>query len=230
MRNMYCGNCGAPLTEEMKFCRACGTAAGAAPAQPTRENYSLIGYSHKINDPAFAKYLKNATRWSAIFSLILALAAVIGFAIAGESGGEMENPQSLYIGLGIGGMFILIALFQILGRKRSKTWDGVVVDKKVEKKRRQERYGNDDHYWQNYILYTVLIREQNGKKHEIRTEDDDTVYNYYRIGDHLRHHAGLNSYEKYDKSKDSIIFCNACATLNDIGDDYCARCKCPLLK
>ncbi len=61
-------------------------------------------------------------------------------------------------------------------------------------------------------------------------EDDDTLYNYYRIGDRVRHHAGLNSYEKYDKTRDSIIFCAACATLCDIGDDVCYRCKCPLLK
>ncbi len=32
-----------------------------------------IGYSKKINDPAFAKYLKNTNRWSGIFSIGLAL-------------------------------------------------------------------------------------------------------------------------------------------------------------
>ncbi|MDW7669506.1 MAG: hypothetical protein SCJ93_11835 [Bacillota bacterium] len=46
-------------------------------------------------------------------------------------------------------------------------------------------------------------------------------YNYYQTGDKVRHHAELNTLEKYDKSKDKIIFCNACAYLNDIEDEYC---------
>ena len=91
-----------------------------------------VGYSDRITDPAFSKYIKNNNRWAVIFSLILAAAAIIGFFIAGEMGVEgMENPQALLIGTGIGGMFLLIALFAVMGRKRSKTWDGVVVDKKV---------------------------------------------------------------------------------------------------
>jgi len=188
------------------------------------------GYSSKINDPAFAKYLKNNNRWAAIFSLILALAAVVGFYIAGETGAEgLENPQALFYGLGIGGMFLIIALFTIVGRKRSKTWDGVVVDKKTKKKQRRQG-SQDDYYYVDYMEYVVTVQENGGKNHRMVAEDDDTVYNYYQIGDRLRHHAGLNSYEKYDKSQDSIIFCSACGTLCNIGDESCFRCKCPLLK
>ena len=223
---MYCSNCGSQLTENAKFCPGCGSAQ-AAPVQTVLLNQ---GFSPRINDPAFAKYLKNTNRWSAIFSFILAIAAVIGFFIYGENSSEMDNPEALFIGLGIGGMFILIALFQILGRKKSKTWDGVVVDKRIEKKQRKRYSGDDDYYWVDYTVFNVFIREDSGKIHTIRVEDDDTVYNYYKVGDRVRHHAGLNSYEKYDKSTDTIIFCNACASLNDISSDICFRCKCPLLK
>ena len=52
----------------------------------------------------------------------------------------------------------------------------------------------------------------------------------YQIGDRVRYHGGINSYEKYDKTGDKIIPCNACGTLCDIHEDYCYRCKCPLLK
>lgn len=191
-----------------------------------------IGYSKRIYDPAFALYLKNTKRWASIFSLILALGAIIGFYIYGETSSEMDNPQALFIGLGIGGMFFLIAIYSIIGRKRSKTWDGVVVYKTiVEKNRRQSTgSGDNDYYIKYYTEYKVIIRDERGKNHDITAEDDDTLYNYYQIGDKVRHHAGLNSYEKYDKTKDSIIFCNACATLCDIEDDICPRCKCPLLK
>ncbi len=190
-------------------------------------NNGLLGFSQKINDPAFIKYVKNTNRWSGYFSLGLAFFAVLGFYIYGQTSTEMENPEALYIGLGIGSMFIIIALFQIVGRNRSTTWDGTVVDKKIKKKRRNDKY---DDSWKDYLEYQVILKADNGKNHDITAEDDDTVYNYYKIGDRIRHHKGLNSYEKQDKTGDTIIFCNACASLNDINDDFCFRCKCPLLK
>lgn len=193
----------------------------------------MTGFSDRINDPCFAKYLKNSNRWAAIFAVGLAVIAVSGFTIAGALGlDNMENPQALFQGLGVGGMFLLIAMFTIIGRKRNRSWDGAVVDKKITKKRkkRSSNDSSDDYYYADYLEYLVLIRADDGKTHRIVNENDDTQYNYYRVGDRVRHHGGLNSYEKYDKSGDSIIFCNACATLCDINDEYCFRCKCPLLK
>lgn len=189
-----------------------------------------MGFSSKINDPAFARYIKNTTRWSYLFSSILAVIAVVSFYIYGETSREMSNPEALYIGMGIGSMFVAIATLQMLDRKRNRTWDGVVADKQIEQKQRKKNYGNHDYSWQTVTLYTVVIRRDDGKMHTIKVENDETLYNYYQIGDRVRHHKGLNSLEKYDKSNDAIVFCNACASLNDIQDDYCFRCKCPLLK
>jgi len=227
---MYCLHCGTALPEDSKFCWSCGNAQKAAPQNMKSGNGGSTGFSPKINDPAFKKYIKNTKRWSAIFSFILALAAVIGFFIYGETSSEMDNPEALYIGLGIGAMFVVIAMFQIIGRNRSTTWDGVIVDKKIEQKSKRRYTSQNDYYWQEYTLFTVFIRGDNDKMHTSSAEDDDTVYNYYQLGDKVRHHGGLNSYEKYDKSRDTITFCNACATLNDISDEVCFRCKCPLLK
>jgi len=190
-------------------------------------NTNHIGYSQKINDPAFAKYVKNSNSYSGYFSLGLAIVSVLGFFINGKVSDNMENPESLYIGLGIGSMFLLIAIFQIVGRNRGTTWDGTIIDKKTENKRRRSKY---DESWINYTKYTVSVRADNGNTHTTSAEDDDTKYNYYRVGDRVRHHKGLNTYEKEDKSGDTIIFCNACASLNDIKEDFCFRCNCPLLK
>jgi hypothetical protein len=193
-------------------------------------NNQLIGYSKKINDPAFSKYLQSTSKWSMYFSFGLALIVTIGFFYYGATSREMDNPEALFIGLGIGGMFILIATIQNMKRKKSKTWDGTVIDKTIEKKKRKTTTDNENYRFKVYDLYTVTIKSNHGKKYTITAQDDDTLYNYYRIGDKVRRHAGLNTYEKYDKSKDTIIFCNACSTLNKIEDDYCFRCKCPLLK
>lgn len=235
---MYCKNCGKVLPDNALFCSNCGAKTVSDKEDTTsgwQQNGAVqtgagVGFSSRINDPAFAKYIKNTNSWAAIFSIIIAVIAVVGFFIAGEAGVEdMENPQSLFIGLAIGAMFLLIAFFQILKRKRSRTWDGTVIDKTVKKKSRQRQSG-DDYYTEYYTEYVVLIRDNSGKEHRIRVEDDDTVFNYYQIGDRVRHHAGLNSYEKYDKSRDNVIFCSACSTLCDINEDFCPRCKCPLLK
>lgn len=230
---MYCANCGSALPENVKFCTGCGAQAADPPNTGSRQDNGRVGYSRRINDPAFSGYVKNNNRWSAVFSAILALIAVIGFYIYGETGAEMENPEALYIGLGIGGMFLAIALLQIRGRKRSKTWDGVVADKTISKKDRRQSTGSgdNDYYIHYYTEYTVVVRENDsGKTHRMAAEDDDTIFNYYQVGDKVRRHGGLNSYEKYDKSMDSVIFCNACGTLCDINDEVCFRCQCPLLK
>jgi hypothetical protein len=237
---MYCYQCGAELPDNTNFCSFCGVRQHLAQqtqeaAQTVRSPASNIskGFSQKINDPAFAKYLKNTKRWVAIFSVGLAFIAIIGFTVAGVMGWDnMENPQALYQGLGVGGMFILIGLFSMIGRKRSRTWDGAVIDKTVTKKRKKRRRNDssDDYYYADYLEYEVLIRSDDGKIHRIVNENDDTLYNYYQVGDRVRHHGGLNSYEKYDKTGDRIIFCNACSTLCDINDDTCFRCGCPLLK
>lgn len=229
---MYCKHCGTALSDDARFCTSCGDQATAVTSTRPTAGSRSIGYSERIHDPAFARYLKNNNRWSAIFSMILAVAAVIGFYIYGETSSEMENPQALFIGLGIGGMFLLVAVYTIIARKTSKTWDGVVTDKTIKKKNRRQGTGSgDDYYIHYYTEYAVIIREdRKGKIHRLTAEDDDTVFNYYQIGDCVRHHGGLNSYEKHDKSKDSIILCNACGTLCDISEDICFRCQCPLLK
>ena len=155
---MYCENCGVFLPESTRFCTNCGVKIAPAPEMkinsvPENPNAAeakqpepkppapaatgvKAGYSNRINDPAFARYLKNTSRWSSLFSLILAVASVAGFYIYGETSSEMDNPEALYIGLGIGGMFLLIALYSIISRKRSKTLDGVVVEKTVKKNMR----------------------------------------------------------------------------------------------
>lgn len=146
---MICPNCGADSDKSVKFCVQCGSpqvqsATNQTPEpktaerEPEREaagNNALIGYSERINDPAFASYRRQTTAWSFIFAGILAVIVIVGFYIYGEKSSEMDNPQALYIGLGIGGMFLTIALLSTISRMRVKQWDGVVIDKKRRERR-----------------------------------------------------------------------------------------------
>ncbi|MBU1342969.1 MAG: hypothetical protein KKE44_07700 [Proteobacteria bacterium] len=223
---MVCKSCGSLVEKNEKFCRECGTATG----KKAVINPKLVGYSDRINDPAFAGYLESSDRYAWIFSIILSTAAVMGFFLYGQMSDEMDNPEALYIGLVIGGMFAMIALITNRSKKGGWTWEGTVCDKRVEKKQRRRNVSDQDYHMREYLLYKVVIQSDHRRKYEITAENDDTLYNYYQIGERVRHHGSLNSYEKYDKSKDAIIFCNACATLNEIIDEACHRCNCPLLK
>jgi hypothetical protein len=189
-----------------------------------------MGYSKLINDKRFENYIKSKKKYNIIFALILSFIVIIGFYINGENNPDMNNPESLYIGLVISAIFISIGIYATIGINLTKTWDGVVIDKTKQKKKKD--IGNPgEHLYKDVIEYKVIIkRNDNGKLYDIASYDDDTLYNYYNINDKVRHHKKLNSYEKYDKSKDTIIFCNACGSLEDIKSDTCSKCHCPLLK
>ena len=175
-----------------------------------------MAYSEKINDPSFDKYLKNTKNYKFIFSFALTFIAIVGFFLYGEFGDDMDNPEALYVGLGIGGMFFLIGLYSALSGRKEPTWDGMVVEKKILNKKGKR-------------VFTVYIEKENLQRHEIASEDDDTLYNYYKIGEKVRYHGKLRTFEKFDKSKDDIIFCNACAFMNYKDAEVCDNCKCVLL-
>lgn len=185
----------------------------------------LVGFSSKINDPAFAKYRRDVKRWSFLFSFILAAIALFAFPIYGNKTGEIDWPDSIFYGMGIGAMFILIAGLQALKRRLDKTWDGGVIVK--ESKRRRQRIKNTI---ESRMEYVIQIQKEDGSIKRHKWVDTPGLFDYYNIGDKVRHHKGFFYYEKYDKSKDTEIICAACNTFNDINLDACQRCQRPLLK
>lgn len=233
---MFCPHCGTQLSDTARFCKSCG--ASQNPMQPATvpsnppQGYAyttpgLVGFSPRIQDPAFDKYRKNAKKWALLFAVILFVIACIGFPIYGNASGEIDWPQSLYYGMGIGGMFVVIALIQTMRQSRDTTWDGTVVDKNAVRKQRNDRDGTGV---TTYMQYTVVIRKDDGKTKKHASYDQPGLYNYLRVGDRVRHHKGFAVYEKYDKSQDAEIMCVACAKMNSILTDVCDRCKCPVLK
>jgi ribosomal protein L40E len=241
---MYCRNCGAQIPDNAKFCTSCGAAQNSQANQSNQNNQSyqqnynhpnnynrqnLIGFSNKINDPAFSQFIKKSKKGASIFGLFILVAAPVGFGIAGSVSDDFNNPQALLMGLALG---VLYYIFSIIWSKKhfsSKTWDGVVVDKDIKKK--TEHHGSGDNAsYTTYNLYTVYFKGNNGENHKIAAKNNRKYFDYFNLGDKIRFHGGLNSIEKYDKSNDSIIYCNACGTENDINADYCRKCKVPLLK
>jgi len=223
---MFCQNCGIEIDSNLNYCSNCG--AAFAPSQGVYQNAptNLVGFSPKINDPAFKAYKNKSKAWSFIFALILAVIAIIAFPIYGNASKEIEWPNSLYYGMGIGGMFVIIALLQTIKRGIDKTWDGVIKYKDAYRRKESSNTGHAVFH----TFYVLKIKKDFGgtKKHKWR--DTPGPYSYYNIGDRVRHHKGFYFYEKYDKSRDTHIMCAACMTFNDINATVCEKCKCPLLK
>ena len=223
---MFCSNCGAELNGGASFCGGCGTAVNLSPIESHHNSGKLIGFSEKINHPAFKEYKKKSVIWSFLFAGILFVIAVIGIPIYGNASGDIEWPGSLLYGVGIGCMFLVIAFLQTLKRGLDSTWDGVVEYKDSYTLKERSRNG----YIHYHTVYILKIKKDTGgtKKHKWR--DVPGVYGYYNTGDRVRHHKGFSYYEKYDKSSDTRIMCAACMSFQDIDSDICQRCKCPLLK
>lgn len=176
-----------------------------------------MAYSLKIHDPSFDAYLKNTKDYRFQFAFALAIIAVAGFYLYGEISDEMDNPEALHIGMGIGAMFFLIGIYSAFSGKKEATWDGEVVEKEIIEK-------------EMVTEFVVYIEDQKHKRHEIKIENDATLYNYFKIGEKVRYHGKLKTYEKNDKTGDDIIFCNACSFMHEIDEIICTNCGCPLLK
>ena len=158
---------------------------------------------------------------------VLTLLFPVGFLIAGLLSHEVPLNEALIIGIGLGLLILAINLWRIAGMKKP-VWDGVVM-KKVEKKRYKR--DNDDGSSQSYMEYIVLIRTERGKKKRIvERQRGRDMYDYLDVGDRVRYHPALETYEKYDKSKDQVIYCNVCRLRNSIRNDRCDRCKNLLFK
>jgi len=226
---MYCIKCGAKLPSHSETCPSCG-----APQDEKFDNdvvdETLIGFSNKIDDPAFDEHIKKSRRVTIIFGVVMALVIILGAIIGSYFGSvDLTSGTTLFTVLFLAAMFLIVSLWIGGTKGRGRTWDGTVVDKTSARRRRSNSNSKDRSYTY-YTEYVVKFKEDNGKKHKLTTQNNDLYYNYFNIGDKVRHHGKLNSYEKYDKSKDTYIICNACSAVCSISDDYCPHCGCPLLK
>jgi len=234
-----CTACGAMLPEEAEFCINCGTAVNpatsapmepsqaAAPA-PSQSSAGLVGFSDRYNYPEILAAAQKNKKFSIGCMWILVLVPLIGFPVAGLLMDDFPFGESLVIGVGIAVVMLVINLLA-LRRTKKPMWEGVVVNK-YSKKKIEHRRGEDEDY-RTYMQYNTIINTDAGKKKTIVEIDSGRdMYNYLSVGDRVRFHPRFGTYEKYDKSKDRIIYCNVCSMMNPIQNDRCKRCNNLLFK
>jgi len=226
-----CAACGATIPDGAEFCINCGTDVSAAatpaatestvPSQATHYfppqssdigSTGLVGFSERYNSSEILAAAQKNKKSSIGCMWILVFVPLIGFPVAGLLMDDFPFGESLVIGVGIA-MIMLTVNLLALRKTKKPIWEGVVVNK-YSKERSEHRGGDDD-----------------GKKKTIVEKDSGrNMYDYLAVGDRVRYHPKFGTYEKYNKSKDRIIYCNVCSMMNPIQNDRCKRCNNLLFK
>ena len=234
-----CSVCGAELPEGAEFCIGCGKAVNlrtpepmeasqAASSAPPQGDAGLVGFSDRCNSPEILAAAQKNKKSSIGCMWILVFVPLIGFPVAGLLMDDFPFGESLVIGVGIALVMLVVNLLA-LRKTKQPMWEGVVVNK-YSKEKSEHRGGEDDNY-RTYTEYTTIINTDVGKKKTIVEKDSGRhMYDYLSVGDRVRFHPRFGTYEKYDKSKDRIIYCNVCSMMNPIQNDRCKRCNNLLFK
>ena len=132
----------------------------------------------------------------------------------------------MIVGVGIAAVMLIAIYFSLWSQK--PPWKCMV--NKHSKERSEHRGGEDDNY-RTCTEFTTVINTDAGKKRTVREKGSQRhMYDYLAVGDRVRFHPMFGTYEKYDKSKDRIIYCNICSMMNPIQNDRCQRCHNLLFK
>ncbi len=238
-RDMFCPNCGRKLPEGAEFCIGCGKAVNPATPEPMEPDHAatpahpqsgagLGGFSDRYNFPEILAAAQKNKKSSFSCMWILVFVPLIGFPVAGLLMDDFPFGESLVIGVGIAVVMLVINLLA-LRKTKQPMWEGLVVNK-YSKEKSEHRGGEEDNY-RTYTEYTIIINTDAGKKKTIVEKDSGRhMYDYLSVGDRVRFHPRFGTYEKHDKSKDRIIYCNVCSMMNPIQNDRCKRCNNLLFK
>ena len=221
---MICKKCGAQTLENAEFCRKCAAAMkNQGISSSSQGTTGLVGWSNCYQNPEIIAVVKKKNKSIIGYAWALVLVFPIGFLIAGLFFKTMSLVGGLVIGLVLGLLMVVINLVFIKNR-RNQIWEGVITEK-YQKEIIEEDDSDDID-----IDYVIMVEKTDGQKHPMIYRNRREMYDYFQIGDHVRYYVGLGTYEKYDKSKDSIIYCNVCLTENPISNVRCEKCNNILFK
>lgn len=225
-----CPNCGQGLTQEVTFCPSCGKPLQedvSLAKQPARESSFSQGFSPRYQDPEILEAAR-AQRSSARGCLwMLAWPPLLFFSLAGLLIEGYPLGEGLIIGTAVALLMIVIHIFALKSSNKP-VWEGVVIDRYSKEKRRHDRKtGGSIRHWE---LNTVIRKDRGEKITLSERSGEGHLYDYLAVGDRIRFHPAFGTYEKYDKTKDTYLYCNVCRMLNPMERERCKRCNQYLFK
>lgn len=220
---MLCKKCGTQLTDNTEFCNECAsTVKDEDTSTQSDDTAGLVGWSTCYQNPEIVAVVKKKNKSFIGYAWALVLVFPIGFLIAGLFLQTRSLVGGLVIGFGLGLVMVVINMLYVKNR-RNQIWEGVIAEK-------YQKETSDDDSDQIDTDYVLVVEKTDGQKHPIIYQNRRELYDYFQIGDRVRYYVGLATYEKYDKSKDQIIYCNVCLTENPISNERCKNCHNLLFK
>lgn len=211
-------------------------AYGSAGSGNVRMGVPAPGYSTRINDPEILKAMRKSRNISKLFVPIIVPLPTIGFVLYASVTGEMDPAEAFRNGLFVSAVFLAFALYSFAKERAKHSYEAIVTDKKILNQRKRltasQRRNNrdDDQIREQYVTY---IRRSDGKNDKIveTTPMRFSAWHYLEVGDRFMYHPQLHfPYEKYDKTRETHLFCVSCLKENPITNDRCSKCGVPLLK
>lgn len=243
----FCPQCGKPVKADAAFCAFCGAPLGGAAPQQTppvqqpvqqpvyqvpqyqqpqyagngqvRLGIPAPGFSDRINDPEVLAALKLSKKKGRKFTFIFLLLPIIGFAIYGALGSEIDVGQGLIYGGIVSVIMLVLMVYNSIKERAGNGYDATVIDKYTR------TVTSDDDEEDESI---TVVRTTRGKKIKLK---DDSAWDYLPMGAQFRYHPNFAfPYELYDKSRARKLYCPACRKANPVEADRCERCNVPLIK
>lgn len=187
------------------------------------------GFSQRINDYAFVSKAKRGSKYSVVYSVFFAIACVPVFIMMDTVSDKINRTGAITAGIFAAIIILAAGIFLQLRYIKKRSWEGTITNKQEEKSTQLVLKGLLLKKAE-ITMYVIEALEKDGKLHKIKYKDRQDIFEYFNVGDQISKHGGLKIYEKFDKTGDTCVFCSVCLTKNEPDEDFCAKCKFPLLK
>lgn len=240
---MICPKCGKSLPADAKKCRYCGQdqglpyteeQSGGPDMKSEKKEESAAGYigwSSLYFQPDVQKYVSKKKRVALRRALYIVVLPFIIFFALGLVFPQLNTTVFMWIGIGLSLLMIPFVVRRYI-QLATPVWEGEVISKSEEKRayRQSKKEKDSNEQAITYIEYKVNIKKDDGKLFKLSDKNKSVYYDFFNVGDRVRCFPIFETYEKYDKTKGSFIFCLVCGQKNPIENVQCEACKAMLFK
>lgn len=190
------------------------------------------GFADLLQYPELTQFLKKSRKIGKFAVIIMSVAPFTGFMLYASITGDMDINEAIMVGTIVSAIFMFFSIsFAIKEKSRQGTWTGSIIDLKREKIYEKVTQFNEVRNVRVQHNIMTICREDRSKPVVRDFGGSEDIFNYYKVGDRVRHIAGAFHLEKYDKTGDEEVICVMCGGLYDIEQDAkCILCRLPLLK
>ena len=185
-----------------------------------------IGYSKVVTTPEFIAKLRQHNLKSLLKGLLLTFSPLIILLIMSLFSRDITPKDALNFGLGIAVVIAFFLSIIILKRAFGKSWEGMVMARRVESRVRSKNRGHTE----TYVVYVLTLITDTGETKFIEEfYHSGFYYNHFNVEDRVKYHPSFDYYEKFDKTNDIELLCPFCSNVVSIKKTHCS-CGTPLIK